>query len=322
MAGLSATQSDTLGRILMLEPTFYGFYTTFQRIERKNCFISPLRYGGLGRILGRLWGADFLRRERSGMGVIAVFNQKGGVGKTTTCLNLAAAWVRAGANPLLLDLDPQSHLSLASGVVAPPGAGMAAFFQHQTPLLRLLERTRSGWDLIPATADLSKIDALKGGDPKAATLLSRGMNAVVRERSPILMDCCPNLGVLTLNALLAADYVLIPVAADYLSLQGVYRIESALDVLEKRLKRTYPRRIVVTRFNPRRRLAFEVDRQLRERYGEDVCKTRIAENVALATSPSVGQDVFRYAPHSGGASDYAALAKELSEAGFLRAVRK
>jgi chromosome partitioning protein len=107
-----------------------------------------------------------------------------------------------------------------------------------------------------------------------------------------------------------------------LSLQGVYRLSSALEVLEKRLKRVYPRRIVVTRFNSRRRLAFEVDRQLRERYGEDVCKTRIAENVALATSPSVGQDVFRYAPHSGGAADYAALAEALSEAGFLRVSRK
>ncbi|EQD32489.1 cobyrinic acid ac-diamide synthase, partial [mine drainage metagenome] len=119
-----------------------------------------------------------------------------------------------------------------------------------------------------------------------------------------------------------ADYVLIPVAADYLSLQGVFRLATALDVLEKRLKRIYPRRIVVTRFNPRRKLAFEVDRQLRERYGETVCKTRIAENVALATSPSVSQDVFRYAPHSGGAADYAALAKELSEAGFLQVGRK
>lgn len=253
------------------------------------------------------------------MSVIAIFNQKGGVGKTTTCLNLAAAWVREGHRPLLLDLDPQAHLTLASGVTC--RSGVAAFFQRQTPLLRLVQPTQGGWNLIPASPELSKVDALQGSNPKAATLLSRGMNAEVRAQGPILLDCCPTLGVLTLNALLAADRVVIPVAADYLSMQGVQRLETALQVLEQRMRWTYPRRIVVTRFNPRRRLAFEVDQQLRQRYGEQVCRTRIGENVALASSPAHQQDIFQYAPHSGGAADYAELAKELKESGFFEAGR-
>lgn len=251
------------------------------------------------------------------MSVIAIFNQKGGVGKTTTCLNLAAAWVREGYRPLVLDLDPQSHLTLASGVVSAQGTGMAAFFQRQAPLLSLVQAARGGWNIVPATADLSKVDALLGSDPKAATLLSRGMTAEVRQQSPVLLDCCPTLGVLTLNALLASDRVIIPVAADFLSMQGVQRLEAALQVLERRMRWAYPRRIVVTRFNPRRKLSFEVDRQLRERYGDQVCRTRISENVALATSPMLHQDVFAYAPQSGGAADYAELARELGASGFL-----
>ncbi len=251
------------------------------------------------------------------MGVIAIFNQKGGVGKTTTCLNLAAAWVREGYRPLLVDLDPQAHLTLSSGVSS--SSGVAAFFQRDTPLSRLVQRTRGGWSLIPATPELSKVDALQGSNPRAASLLSRGMTEEIRGQGPVLLDCCPTLGVLTLNALLAADGVVIPVSADYLSMQGVQRLDVALQVLERRLHRTYLRRIVVTRFNPRRQLAYEVDRQLRERYGEQVCRTRIGENAALASSPMQQQDIFQYAPQSAGAADYAALARELKEAGFLGA---
>ncbi|MDA8415803.1 MAG: ParA family protein [Betaproteobacteria bacterium] len=249
------------------------------------------------------------------MGVTAIFNQKGGVGKTTTCLNLGAAWLREGYRPLLVDMDPQAHLTLSSGVIS--RSGLAAFFQRGTPLLELIQRTRGGWNLIPATPELSKIDALQGSNPKAAGLLSRGMTDEIRGKGPVLLDCCPTLGVLTLNALLAADGVLIPVAADYLSMQGVQRLDTALHVLERRLHRTYRRCIVVTRFNSRRQLAYEVDRQLRERYGEQVCRTRIGENAALASSPSQQQDIFQYAPQSAGASDYAALARELKSSGFL-----
>ncbi len=251
------------------------------------------------------------------MSVIAIFNQKGGVGKTTTCLNLAAAWVRAGDRPLLLDMDPQAHLSLASGVSAKRGGGMAAFFQKRIPLQRLVQPARGGWYIVPANAELAKVDAMLGQDPKAATLLNRGMPVEIRQKTTVLLDCCPTLGVLTLNALLAADKVVIPVSADYLSMQGVKQLEAALQVLEKRMQWTYPRRMVVTRFNPRHRLCFEIERQLREQYGDRVCRTRIGENVALATSPSAQQDVFQYAPNSGGAADYADLARELRESGFL-----
>lgn len=253
------------------------------------------------------------------MAVIAVFNQKGGVGKTTTCLNVTAALDIAKQKPRALDLDPQGHLTLASGTEKPaPERGMVGFFKHKTPLSSLLQDTTRGWKIIPASLELAKLDAMLGSDPKAATLLRQAMREdLASTGAPIMIDCCPMLGVLTLNALLAADRVLIPVSADFLSLQGVYRLDSALNVLEGKLKRKFERRIVVTRFHPRRKLAYDVYDRLKKRYGELVCTTRIGENVALATSPMFSQDVFEYGMFSPGAADYQALTKELWDSGFF-----
>jgi len=254
------------------------------------------------------------------MTVVAIFNQKGGVGKTTTTLNLTAALARAKRDPIALDLDPQGHLTLASGLkeTVPATMSMSAFFMQQTPLAKLLRDTPAGWQIIPSSLELAKIDALFGSDPKAAKLLKQGLHEeLALTGAPILIDCCPMLGVLTLNALLAADRVLIPVSADYLSLQGVLRLDAALNVLETKLQRRFERRIVVTRFDSRRKLAYTIFDKLRDRYGALVCNTRIGENVALASSPMHGLDVFTHAPHSPGAADYRALTGELVNSGFF-----
>lgn len=253
------------------------------------------------------------------MSVIVVFNQKGGVGKTTTCLNITAALHNANRSPTAIDLDPQGHLTLASGTKRVFGDdGMASFFKQQVPLAQLMQDTPAGWQIIPASLELAKVDAMLGSDPKAATLLRKGLSEELSlTGAPIMIDCCPMLGVLTLNALLATDRVLIPVSADYLSLHGVHRLDSALNALEGRLKRSFERRIVVTRFDARRKLSYEIYQKLQKHYGARLCKTRIGETVGLATSPMYGKDVFSFAPNSPGAADYLSLTRELGAEGFF-----
>jgi chromosome partitioning protein len=255
------------------------------------------------------------------LSVIAVFNQKGGVGKTTTALNVSVAVAHRGLAPIAIDLDPQAHLTLAFGVRAfAKGDSCYAFFAEGKPLASMLRQTPQRVRLLPGSPDLSKVDALHASDTGISGKLRQGIATMVEEtqhRGPVFIDCCPMLGVLTLNALIAADRVLIPVSADYLSLQGVHRLDSALNVLEARLNRKFMRRVVITRYDARRKLASGVQEELSRRYGANLCSTRIVENVALAESPMYGKDVFSQAPASPGARDYRALTEELLATGFF-----
>jgi chromosome partitioning protein len=253
------------------------------------------------------------------MARIAVFNQKGGVGKTTTALNLAAVLTRSGRDPLLIDLDPQAHLSAIRNVAVAEGReSLYGFYSENRPLSGLIRSSAGECKVIPAHLDLAKVDSQFGKGPQVLNRLNQG---IVREglntNRPIVMDACPMLGVLSLNAIFAADRVLVPISADYLATKGAQQIERTLRALESVLKRRVDRRYVVTRFDGRRKMSWDIDKTLRERYGAEVCETRIAENVAIAESPAHNQDVLAHAPESRGAKDYAALVEELGRAGFL-----
>ena len=193
------------------------------------------------------------------MPTIAVFNQKGGVGKTTTALNLLAAIAQRGARPLGIDLDPQAHLSHILGV-QPRVADdtIYSFFIRQRPLDDIASITPSGVMLCPAHLDLSKIDTLLGKGVNIVTRLRFALHAHTMPPMPVVIDCCPLLNVLSLNAIFACDLLLVPVSADYLALQGAKEVERSLNALEPVFKRRLPRRYLLTRFDLRRKMSAQI----------------------------------------------------------------
>jgi chromosome partitioning protein len=250
---------------------------------------------------------------------IAVFNQKGGVGKTTTALNLLAGIAQRGVRPLGLDFDPQAHLSHVFGV-QPRLADetVYSFFVRQRPLGDIAVITRSGVVVCPAHLELAKLDALLGKGVNVVTRLRSALRGSEKPDGPVVIDCGPLLNLLSLNAVFACDLVLVPVSADYLALQGAEGVNRALDALEPVLRKRVARRFVLTRYDSRRRMSADVAQRMQAAFRpEEICTTRIRESVKLAESPAVALDVFRHAPNSHGARDYGALVEELVASGFL-----
>lgn len=257
---------------------------------------------------------------------VAVFNQKGGVGKTTTALNLAAALARRGGRPLLVDLDAQAHLSHILGPVDTSAESVFAYFNQARPLRELargiaLGRSEPGGDLVPAHSELMKVDSLFGKGPRILYRLKEGLDEYVgRTSAPaVFIDCCPMLGVLSLAGVFAADKVIVPISTDFLAVKGALALEHTLRALEHVLKRRVERRYVLTRFDARRKMAHEIESTLKVRFADEICRTRIAENVSLAESPYHRKDIFAHDPKSRGACDYEALLEELLAAGFIEA---
>ncbi len=254
---------------------------------------------------------------------LAVFNQKGGVGKTTTVLNLAAGLARRHLAPLAVDLDSQAHLT---GILAPIDEAETSAFalfgdapRSVGELARAVQLGGGEGRLVPAHIDLMRIDSLFGKGPRVLQTLRAALDAAPaadRER-PVLVDCCPMLGVLSLVGVFAADAVLVPVSTDYLAVRGALALEHTLKALEPVLKRRLPRRYVLTRFDARRGMSRRIETDLRERFGAELCQTHVAESVALAESPFHSRDVFAHAPASRGAQDYSQLLEELLASGFL-----
>lgn len=254
------------------------------------------------------------------MTIIAVFNQKGGVGKTTTTLNLVAALARGGLDPLAIDLDPQAHLTAIGDVpVAAGDDSIFGFYTESSALSDLVRKFAVGGNIIPSHMELSKVDALHGKGLKSVMRLKNALQheMLEQEGAPIVIDCCPMLNVLSLNAIFASGKLLVPVSADFLAVRGTLQLESTLKALETVVKKRVERRYVLTRFDARRRMSREIEAQLRERFGDELCRTRIMENVSIAESPAYNKDVFSHAPNSQGARDYDALVMELTAAGFI-----
>lgn len=244
---------------------------------------------------------------------IAVFNQKGGVGKTTTTLNLAAAAHHLQCPALCIDLDPQAHLTLAHGNArGGPARSLYAFFERKAALNSLTITWPSIGKLLPAHPIMVKVESIFGAEPKIIRRLSEALADKAFSDVDIFMDCAPFLGVLSLNAMAAADLVLVPVASDMLSMHGAEQISHTLNALEKTLKRPIARRYVLTRYNARRKSSEAVYERMTKVYGSQVCKTTISESASLTESMGKHLDIFQHAPRTRAAKEYSALFEELS----------
>ena len=253
----------------------------------------------------------FVRMSR----VIAIANQKGGVGKTTTAINLGAALAVAEARTLVVDLDPQGNASSGLGlspddervtiydVLMSGGDAKAAVRTSvQFPLL----------DLMPSTRDLVGAEIELVGAMSRETILRRALESIRSDYDFILLDCPPSLALLTLNALTASDSLLIPIQCEFYALEGLSQLLNTVRLVQRALNPQLEiEGVLLTMFDGRLNLARQVAAEAREYFGNRVYKTSIPRNVRLAEAPSFGQPILRYDVLSNGAQSYLSLAEEL-----------
>lgn len=252
------------------------------------------------------------------MRVIAVMNQKGGVGKTTTTLNLAHALSRAGQVVVAIDMDPQAHLTAGFGLLSKSQAGIGdVLIDSDIGIKDTLLEARENLFLIPAGDRLGDLEHLQVGGARRGFLLKEAITKQIKRVDYILIDCPPSSGILGINSLLAANEVLIPVSGDFFALQGLSRLMNIFSHIESSLKKKTEKWVVLTRFQERRRLAKEVREKVMQHFPQRVLQTAIRETVGLAESPGFGQTIFEYQASGNGAEDYQLLAEDLIQGRVL-----
>jgi chromosome partitioning protein len=249
--------------------------------------------------------------------VLAVANQKGGVGKTTTAVNLGASIADAGYRTLLADLDPQCNATVALGLRKDTSPNVYDCLSGDVALNDAATRTGVGnLDIVPSTPELAGANVELPRIAGSETILRERLGAVRERYLFTLLDCPPSLGPLTVNALVAADKVIVPVQTEYFALEGLAQLLDTLSLIQRELNpRLTVAGMILTMHDGRTRLARDVEREVREHFPELVFDTVVPRNVRLGEAPSFGVPVIRHAPHSAGSAAYLKLAKEVAARG-------
>jgi chromosome partitioning protein len=247
--------------------------------------------------------------------IVAVANQKGGVGKTTTAVNLAAWFAESGVDVLLLDLDPQGNLTSSLGVDR--GALKYSTYELLVGEVSVPEATlpevRPGLDLIAARRELAGAEVELAPLDQKEFHLRRALQGQVGAYDVVLIDCPPSLGLLTINALSAADEVIIPIQCEYLALEGLMQLINSMDLIKRRINPALDvLGVVMTMYDARTRLSADVVENVRRHFPRHIFEAIIPRSVRLAEAPSYGQTIVEYAPNSSGAEAYRALANEVA----------
>jgi chromosome partitioning protein len=241
--------------------------------------------------------------------VLCIANQKGGVGKTTTAVNLAAALAASGRKTLLIDLDPQCNATSAIG--GEPTARHPLV--QRTPLREAVKATDiEGLQLLPGSRSFHDVDHLATAGGGESRLVAEHLAASLSVYDAVLVDCPPSLGTLTETALATADEVIMPLECEYFAMEGLTQmIELVKRVMTRRNSRLRLGGILLTKHDPSLELTHEVEREVRDFFGEAVFRTVIPRDVALAEAPSHGQSIFQYDCRSRGARAYIEICQEV-----------
>ncbi len=243
--------------------------------------------------------------------VIAVMNQKGGVGKTTTVINLGHALALLGKKTVLLDMDPQGQVATGLGLDN-HGGGLDDVLINGESLDSALLEARDNLQIVAAGNKLAEFEHITTGGASRGYKLKQAIDkSLLGNADYILIDCPPSAGLLGLNAMFAADEMIVPVSGDYLSLQGLSRLMQILQRAQSLSGKEVLVWLASTRMQMQRRLTQEVRKRVLQYFPGRVFQTMIRENVALAECPSFGKSIFDYKKKSNGADDYQALAQDL-----------
>jgi len=241
--------------------------------------------------------------------VISISNHKGGVGKTTSAINIGAGLNKLGKKILLIDLDPQANLSQSLGFINQE-RNIYGAIRGESSLdpMEVIE----GLDIIPSTLDLSGAEIELSGEAGREYILKELIEPLRGSYDYIFIDTPPSLGLLTINSFTASDEVFIPLQAQFLALQGLTKLMEIIEKIKARLNKGLKvGGVLITQYDSRKILNRDVVATIQAHFKEAVFKTVIRDNVALAEAPTQGADIFRYSPKSYGAEDYLSLCKEI-----------